>query len=723
MGAEPTMVDLVDFGFGTVTVNGTPALGARPLVTVLMEFDHPRFEPEHTPAFYRELLFGSPTKRPTPCIAGPGGLYEQNSGGGFFFTDAGVLGPFVSTVSAEAVATEAGVSQALAEAITHVSHELPHFDQLDRNGDGTITRDELHIVVIFAGRTEDSLTTSDPRWVGAEGDRRSLDYVHVRLEGYVDDPARPAPSGAAALHRWFSLRRDDHYLTSDPAWNGAEGDSRAVPDYSWVRREGFVSRSPSAVGAPGGKLALHTWWSPSRADNLTTSDPTWAGAPGSTRPPDYRWVRLEGYVDDPALPQPAGTVPLHRWYSTRTDAKGGNRGPSPATVAAGGKTVSPGIKGMVAVLETLPSSTIAHELGHNLGYHIEHYGTNLVDWNYSLMSGTTSGLDSRESISHDAFFKMKLGWLSPKILTTSSHWSGGLWSASLPRDARRSQALLVYNPQRGLHEFFLLEYRNGVAGEEAGSKPLYSWWNADRDDNFATSDAGWAGRRNDIRADGYRFTRNLGYVLTEPAAGTMPLYSWWNESRGDNLTTTDPNWAADKVHTGYSYVGVAGHVYGQDQFGRTMPLYSWWSNSRADNFLTSDPDWVGKPGDTKSPDYTFVRTEGHIGVGVDLNYDGDPWRRGSAAMPDSGLAIWLVQTDSATDLKLVPAINGPIGQSDRAIYLVPPEGTPGFPKPGRGLSQPQDPTARPKWLDGTPSGLSVRVGSAPGPMIWVELGG
>lgn len=62
-------------------------------------------------------------------------------------------------------------------------------------------------------------------------------------------------------------------------------------------------------------VPLHAWYSPSRGDNVASTDPAWRGAPGATHAPDYRWSGIEGYVLDPAIPPPPGTVPLYTWYS------------------------------------------------------------------------------------------------------------------------------------------------------------------------------------------------------------------------------------------------------------------------------------------------------------------------------------------------------------------------------------------------------------------------
>ncbi|MCH9651476.1 MAG: hypothetical protein K0U98_24835 [Deltaproteobacteria bacterium] len=69
-----------------------------------------------------------------------------------------------------------------------------------------------------------------------------------------------------------------------------------------------------ALDAPEGMLPIFSWWSPSREDNFLTTEPAWAGCPGSVRSPDYRFVSHDGFVFDPTRPQPTGTVPLFRWF-------------------------------------------------------------------------------------------------------------------------------------------------------------------------------------------------------------------------------------------------------------------------------------------------------------------------------------------------------------------------------------------------------------------------
>ncbi len=84
------------------------------------------------------------------------------------------------------------------------------------------------------------------------------------------------------------------------------------------------------------------------------------------------------------------------------------------------------------------------------------------------------------------------------------------------------------------------------------------------------------------------------------AADVTILYSWWSANRSDNFATTDPEWAGKpgnftRGHDGYTFVRKEGRIFSPEspKPTRTVPLYSWWSANRTDNFITSDPNWLG----------------------------------------------------------------------------------------------------------------------------------
>lgn len=134
-----------------------------------------------------------------------------------------------------------------------------------------------------------------------------------------------------------------------------------------------------------------------------------------------------------------------------------------------------------------------------------------------------------------------------------------------------------------------------------GMVPLYSWYSHHRKDNFITSQPNWAGCLGAVRNPGYRFSRCEGFAFdpqgTQPA-GTVPVYSWWNPQREDNFFTSDPRWSLDEdaIRGNYQRFRLEGFVYDprRPQPPGTAPLYSWWHPDREDNFITSDPRYTGR---------------------------------------------------------------------------------------------------------------------------------
>lgn len=92
-----------------------------------------------------------------------------------------------------------------------------------------------------------------------------------------------------------------------------------------------------------------------------------------------------------------------------------------------------------------------------------------------------------------------------------------------------------------------------------GTVPLYSWWNPTSTDNFATSRPRWSMDPQDIQWDrskrhiknrikkkGYELYRLEGYILDPKKPqpyGSLPLFSWYNETTRDRFTTSHPEWS------------------------------------------------------------------------------------------------------------------------------------------------------------------------------------
>lgn len=118
--------------------------------------------------------------------------------------------------------------------------------------------------------------------------------------------AHGAAQQTVELVTWYSPSRGDHFSTTQPDW-GAAAAPRRSPDYERVRIEGAIF-SPEAPQPPG-TLPVYSFWNPERGDNFLTSDPAWTSQPSRD---GYRRFRLEGYVFEQPV---SGTVPLVSFWS------------------------------------------------------------------------------------------------------------------------------------------------------------------------------------------------------------------------------------------------------------------------------------------------------------------------------------------------------------------------------------------------------------------------
>lgn len=149
----------------------------------------------------------------------------------------------------------------------------------------------------YSPARHDYFTTSDPRWKGrhsADGMKKSPDYEFVRTEGRLFDPGRPQPPGTRPLYSWWSPSRKENFTTTDPGWAGRRGDRKG--GYRFVRLEGYVYED-----AVAGSMPLQSFYSSGRKDNFATTDPEWtSSSKGTRRGAGYRQYRTEGYILRPA---------------------------------------------------------------------------------------------------------------------------------------------------------------------------------------------------------------------------------------------------------------------------------------------------------------------------------------------------------------------------------------------------------------------------------------
>jgi hypothetical protein len=140
--------------------------------------------------------------------------------------------------------------------------------------------------------------------------------------------------------------------------------------------------------------------------------------------------------------------------------------------------------------------------------------------------------------------------------------------------------------QRNVLRSFCSRTASPVSRDESLAM-LYHWWSGTREDNFVTTQAAWVGCNiawdYEVDSEGYGFWRKEGWILRSAAAGTEPLYLFWNATSRDNATTT---WDT-RPGSAWSYTGLEGYVYTSPGTDR-IPLRLWYSASRDEYFTTSN---------------------------------------------------------------------------------------------------------------------------------------
>lgn len=144
--------------------------------------------------------------------------------------------------------------------------------------------------------------------VSDEGD---VDDGDVALEGQALTPE----SGRVPLVTFFSPSRGDYFSTTDPTWTcSVLGSCARQLDYQVIGIAGYVV-SPDRP-RPSGGLPLFHWWSAARGDNFLTTDPAWSGEIGAIHSGDdgYRLFRIEGWI--PMTRSEEGAVPLDSFWNS-----------------------------------------------------------------------------------------------------------------------------------------------------------------------------------------------------------------------------------------------------------------------------------------------------------------------------------------------------------------------------------------------------------------------
>jgi M6 family metalloprotease-like protein len=116
-------------------------------------------------------------------------------------------------------------------------------------------------------------------------------------------------------------------------------------------------------------------------------------------------------------------------------------------------------------------STICHEFTHAGLNTVDLYGgangqTVCYNNNYTIMSCTIGASDDMLSFGLDAWHKLQLGWIEPRIRSLPA---GGVETIAAAQIISATDApIILYDPARGTSEFFLLEYRTSTSPSGPG---------------------------------------------------------------------------------------------------------------------------------------------------------------------------------------------------------------------------------------------------------------
>ncbi len=144
-------------------------------------------------------------------------------------------------------------------------------------------------------------------------------------------------------------------------------------------------------------------------------------------------------------------------------------GTNGVTFTPAGSPVSFGLS-VGLMTQRVSFATLCHEFTHVLGTEDLYGGLNkqTVCYNniYTLMSCTITGADDMFSYGLDAWHKLQLGWVDPRIRTLAT---GGVQTIAAAQFLNSTDApIILYDPARGTSEFFLLEYRTSTSSSGAG---------------------------------------------------------------------------------------------------------------------------------------------------------------------------------------------------------------------------------------------------------------
>jgi hypothetical protein len=336
----------------------------------------------------------------------------------------------------------------------------------------------------WSSANTDHLATSDPGWTGKSGSTKG-GYRFYRREGYLYAPDGQQPQNTMALYRWYNAARKDHFTTTNPAWRGKPGQTKS--GYRFVRLEGYV-----ASGAGSGRVPFKSYWSPSRTDNVATTDSAWNQP--QRRNPDYREYRVDGYL----MTNAKGLATVLKPGIAQVELKPGiaQAEPKPNIVSTlPPKALMPavGAARLIPVYSWWSSANTDHLATSDPGW-AGKSGSTKGAYRFYRREGYIYAPDGKQPPNTMALYRWYNAARKDHFTTTNPAWQG--------------------KPGQTKSGYRFVRLEGYVAsGAGSGRVPFKSYWSPSRTDNVATTDSAWnqPQRRNpdyrEYRVDGYLMTR------------------------------------------------------------------------------------------------------------------------------------------------------------------------------------------------------------------------
>jgi|GEM_PF-6801706 len=146
---------------------------------------------------------------------------------------------------------------------------------------------------------------------------------------------------------------------------------------------------------------------------------------------------------------------------------------------------------------------------------------------------------------------------------------------------------------------------------------MHKWYNNSAADNFSTTHGSWQGQSGQSQS-GYNWSSDEGLLLRGDETrflDTNEVHGWFSPQRNDNFTTADRQWTGERGETkppDYRWVRKDGLIFGLP-FAGTSPLNHWYSPERMDNHTTTSPEWsyrIANANRAAAPGYRFSGIQG-----------------------------------------------------------------------------------------------------------------